>query len=124
MGRYLSPLLKLAVTVGLLAWLASGVDLGQVRERLAAVGVPAALAATMVLAMLIPATAARWGVVQHAIAAPLPGPALLRLTLVGLFFNQLLPAPIGGDAMRAWGAARAGLPLGKDRKSTRLNSSH
>src|SRR3546814_10047170 len=95
MGRYLSPLLKLAVTVGLLAWLASGVDLGQVRERLAAVGVPAALAATMVLAMLIPATAARWGVVQHAIAAPLPGPALLRLTLVGLFFNQLLPAPIG-----------------------------
>jgi len=113
MRRWLVLTLKLAVTVGLLAWLASEVDLGEVRDRLAAVGIPAALAAAMVLAMLIPATAARWGVVQHAIAAPLPGAALLRLTLVGLFFNQVLPAPIGGDAMRVWAAARAGLPLGK-----------
>lgn len=113
MRRGLALVLKLAVSIGLLAWLASQVDLGDVRARLAAVGIPAALGAAMVLAMLIPATAARWGVVQHAIAAPLPGPALLRLTLVGLFFNQVLPAPIGGDAMRAWGASRCGLPLAK-----------
>lgn len=113
MRRWLILALKLAVTVGLLVWLAAAVDLGEVRERLAAVGIPGALAATMVLAMLIPATAARWGVVQQAILAPLSGAALLRLTLVGLFFNQVLPAPIGGDAMRVWGAAHAGLPLGK-----------
>lgn len=113
MRRGLALFLKLAVSVGLLAWLASQVDLADVRARLAAVGIPAALGAAMVLAMLIPATAARWGVVQHAISAPLPGPALLRLTLVGLFFNQVLPAPIGGDAMRAWGASRCGLTLAK-----------
>ena len=113
MKRILVLGLKIAVTVGLLAWLAAAIDLGEVRARLGAVGAPGAVAATMALALLIPATAARWGMVQHAIAAPLALPALVRLTLVGLFFNQVLPAPIGGDAMRIWGAVRTGLPLGK-----------
>jgi len=110
---YLILALKAAVTLGLLGWLATEVDLREVRARLGAIGIPGAVAATLVLATLIPATAARWGVVQHAIAAPLALATLLRLSLVGLFFNQVLPAPVGGDAMRIWGANRAGLPLGK-----------
>lgn len=113
MNRYLVLGLKIAVTVGLLAWLGAQVDLGDVRDRLAAVGIPGAVMATLVLAMVVPATAARWGTVQHAIAAPLGVPALVRLSVVGLFFNQVLPAPIGGDAMRIWGARAAGLTLGK-----------
>ena len=113
MRAYLILGLKVSITVGLLVWLATEVDLHEVRDRLGAIGIPGAVAAALVLAMLIPATAARWGVVQHAIAAPLSLATLLRLSLVGLFFNQVLPAPVGGDAMRIWGATRAGLTLGK-----------
>lgn len=35
---------------------------------------------------------------------------LLKSFLVGVFFNNLLPSTIGGDAVRAWDSARAGLP--------------
>lgn len=106
-------LVKLAVTVGLLGWLLTTVDAGEVANRLTTVGAPGAVGAVLALVMLVPATAMRWGVVQQAIGAPILPAQLIRLSLVGVFFNQILPTPIGGDAMRVWGARRLGLSLGK-----------
>lgn len=105
--------LKLAVTVGLLWWLLDGIDSSAVAGRLTAIGPLAVLVALLLLAAHLPAIAARWGVICHAVGHPLRLGTLVRLTYVGVFFNQVLPAPVGGDAMRVWGARRAGLPLGK-----------
>lgn len=104
---------KLMVTIGLLGWLLASVDTHEVAGRLTAVGVAGVTGAVLALVMLVPATAMRWGVVQQAIGAPINPGQLIRLVLVGVFFNQILPAPIGGDAMRVWGAHRLGLTLGK-----------
>lgn len=105
--------IKLAVTLGLLWWLLSGVDTDGITARIAEVGPLALIVALMLLATHLPALAARWGVICHAIGHPLPMGTLFRLSYVGVFFNQVLPAPVGGDAMRIWGAHQAGQPFGK-----------
>jgi len=102
---------KLAVTAGLLAWLLSSVDTGDMVRRIGEIGPLAVIASMLVNATHIPTVAARWGLVGHAIGHPLRFGSLLRLTYVGVFFNQVLPAPVGGDAMRVWGAVRVGIPL-------------
>jgi hypothetical protein len=56
--------------------------------------------------------ALRWHLVLSA-ATPSPGPAaLLKIVFVGLFFNQMLPTGVGGDAVRAWRCSRIGIGLG------------
>jgi uncharacterized protein (TIRG00374 family) len=57
-------------------------------------------------------TAARWKAVLVVFHHPLPSVDLWRYTVIGMFFNQLLPSGIGGDGLRIWYARRAGLPLG------------
>ena len=56
--------------------------------------------------------ALRWHLILSA-EAPSPGPgALVKLVLVGLFFNQVLPTGVGGDAVRAWRCHKLGIDLG------------
>jgi uncharacterized protein (TIRG00374 family) len=55
----------------------------------------------------------RWALIGAAIGGPPRRGSIIRLTFVGQFFNQTLPSAIGGDAVRAWMAAREGLPTGK-----------
>jgi hypothetical protein len=57
--------------------------------------------------------ALRWHLILSA-EAPSPGPcALVKLVLVGLFFNQVLPTGVRGDAVRAWPCRRLGIDLGQ-----------
>jgi uncharacterized membrane protein YbhN (UPF0104 family) len=35
--------------------------------------------------------------------------SVLKIVLVGLFFNQVLPSGVGGDAVRAWRCHRLGI---------------
>src|SRR2546430_2092721 len=56
-----------------------------------------------------PFSALRWHVVLAAETTS-PGPwTLLKIVLVGLFFNQVLPSGVGGDAVRAWRCHRLGI---------------
>jgi hypothetical protein len=55
----------------------------------------------------------RWALIGAAIGGPPRRGSIIRLTFVGQFFNQTLPSAIGGDAVRAWMAAREGLPTAK-----------
>ena len=70
----------------------------------------AAALAAQVASVLV--NAVRWQVV---LAAEGPSPklgSLTKLLFVGLFFNQVLPTGVGGDAARAWRCHRLGVPLG------------
>lgn len=104
--------LRLLVTVSLLWFLASRFDFEHTTEivsRVSPLLLAAALAA-MVASVLV--NAMRWQVV---LAAEGPSPklgSLTKLSFVGLFFNQVLPTGVGGDAARAWRCHRLGVPLG------------
>ena len=55
-------------------------------------------------AMLI--NAFKWWVLLRAQQIEVPFPAMANFTFVGFFFNNLLPANIGGDVMRGYGLAK------------------
>lgn len=104
--------LKFGLSLGLMAVLLLSADWAMITERLrGALLVPFALA-LIVLSAAIPAVAWRWGLVSRRLGTPLSFPLALRLTYIGLFFGQILPGTVGGDAARGWLAYRAGLPLG------------
>jgi glycosyltransferase 2 family protein len=112
---------RLFATVGLLWALATRTDLSHAAQLMAQVALPL-LAATLVAllgANLVGAV--RWHLVLSAEAAS-PGPAvLLKIVLVGLFFNQVLPTGVGGDAVRVWRCCRLGIGLGTALRSILLD---
>ena len=78
--------------------------MGQVALPLLAATLVALLMANVVVAL-------RWHLILLT-EAPSPGPAvLLKIVLVGLFFNQVLPTGVGGDAVRVWRCSKVGIGL-------------
>lgn len=53
----------------------------------------------------------RWSLVVSAIGHKLSYSNAISITFVSQFFNQFLPASVGGDAVRMWQSKKAGLPL-------------
>lgn len=103
--------LKLGVTVALLAWLASKLDLDQAFARIVDLAPVPALAAVCLIVALSVNNTYRWMLVMRAIEAWLPFPKSFRILYIGLFFNQTLPSAVGGDAVRMYLAYKAGLEL-------------
>lgn len=50
--------------------------------------------------------AVKWYILLRAQGVPVPLRALINYTFVGFFFNNFLPANVGGDVMRGFGVAR------------------
>lgn len=105
-----SPLLRLAlrvaITAALVAALASRLDLSAVLVRASTSRSSWVLGAFAVVFVAIAVSAVKWGVILKARSRALPFLRLLRHYLVGLFFNNVLPTTVGGDAVRAWEATR------------------
>jgi uncharacterized membrane protein YbhN (UPF0104 family) len=100
---------RLLVTAGLLWALLSRVDLSHARELVDHVSLPVLAAGATALLATSPFSALRWHIVLAAETRS-PGPwILLKIVLVGLFFNQVLPSGVGGDAVRAWRCHRLGI---------------
>lgn len=111
--RWLTVAGKAAITILLIAWLVHRIDVGPALGRLAAIDTLAMLAALVAMVVQLLLAGWRWALIGAAIDAPPRRGSIIRLTFVGQFFNQTLPSAIGGDAVRAWMAAREGLPTGK-----------
>jgi uncharacterized membrane protein YbhN (UPF0104 family) len=105
----------------LLAILAARFDLGQAASLMGHASLPllaATLTALLTANLLV---ALRWHLILS-FASPSPGPvALLRIVFVGLFFNQVLPTGVGGDAVRAWRCSKLGIGLGATVRSILLD---
>src|SRR5438046_1511916 len=100
--RMVALCVKIAVTVSLLWYLVSRVDVHHISNALTGLNLASLGLAVVVLALMIPANAARWHYILSA-SGYSPGMGrLAKIILVGLFFNQVLPSGIGGDAVRAW----------------------
>jgi uncharacterized membrane protein YbhN (UPF0104 family) len=86
-------------------------DLSYAKELIAHVSLPLLAAGAAALLATSPFSALRWHVVLAAETTS-PGPwILLKIVLVGLFFNQVLPSGVGGDAVRAWRCHQLGVSV-------------
>lgn len=105
-------ILKLAITIGLFAFLLRKLDLAPVVSQLRAMSPWAALGGEALLLLQLGLLAHRWHIINGIVDAPMRVSQILRLTAVGHFFNQVLPSGFAGDGARAWIAGREGVRLG------------
>lgn len=99
-------LLKIAISIGLIALAFALVDVRQVGAQLAQARARLFVAALAVYILAIIINGAKWQVLLRAQGIRIPFSALLRFLFVGFFFNNFLPANVGGDVMRGYGLAR------------------
>jgi uncharacterized membrane protein YbhN (UPF0104 family) len=97
LGGALKRIVKLAVSAGLLYYLASTVDLKEIL-RIAGQARPGLLLASVLAGILnIVLTAWRW---QRMTKGRMKLPEALSYTFIGCFFNCFLPTSFGGDGVR------------------------
>jgi uncharacterized membrane protein YbhN (UPF0104 family) len=101
--------------------LATRVDLGRAAEIMGQASLPLLAATLVALLAANLVVALRWHVILST-EAPSPGPGtLLKIVFVGLFFNQVLPTGVGGDAVRAWRCRKLGIGFGAAIRSILLD---
>ena len=98
-------LLKIGVTLGLSAYVLWKAGLGDAIDmlRMATWGWVAFAACSALLAMVL--NVRRWQMMLAGQGEAAPLPTLIRLYLVAMFFNNVLPSRFGGDVVRAYGAS-------------------
>lgn len=104
--RWLVTLLKLALTLALVAFLLARISLG---EALALVGRARLLplgAALAVFALSVLLGAWQWGRFLGALGIRLRPGELTELYWVGLFFNNFMPGSVGGDLVKVLDLSR------------------
>ncbi len=111
MKRWISVSLKVVVSVSLLGYLFSKVNLQEVQESLGRASYGYLFSAAAVLLLQAVAGAVRWSMVIKIISSRVRLRVALQILFIGLFFNQTLPSSIGGDAMRVWRIRHHGFPL-------------
>ena len=109
MRRLRAPLLfgaKIVVSLALLYVSLRFVNFGALRERLNRIDFVWIAAALVILGLQIVPVSLRWQRIANTCGAPLRARRAILYTLIGLFFSQVLPSTIGGDAARIWLLAR------------------
>lgn len=102
----ITTLLKIVVSLGLIVLALARANLDEVASQLgsARLGLVTAALALYVTAIIV--NAFKWQVLLRAQGIRVPLAAVLRFLFVGFFFNNFLPANLGGDVMRGYGLAR------------------
>lgn len=107
--RLLKPLLKIAISLALIAIVWRAFDVKGVVSHFAKVDAATLLLATVIALSIALLHTLRWLAVIKANGTQLGFKTALQVVLIGHFFNQALPSSVGGDAVRIWCAYRAGL---------------
>jgi uncharacterized protein (TIRG00374 family) len=98
--------LKIGVSIALILYVFRRVPVAAVSAELASAQLGFVLLGFGMYLLAIIVNAAKWQVLLHAQEVRIPFPALLQFQFVGFFFNNFLPANVGGDVMRGYGLAR------------------
>lgn len=99
-------LAKVSITIVLIVYVFSRVDLAAVGGSIASANLWLVLLALVLYMAAISINGIKWYVLLRAQQIRVPLHAVLRYIFVGFFFNNVLPANIGGDVMRGYGMAR------------------
>jgi uncharacterized protein (TIRG00374 family) len=97
---------KVLISLGLIVWVFSRVNLAEVAGQLASANLWLFLAALALYLVAIAVNGLKWQVLLRAQGVSVPLRAVLEFLFIGFFFNNLLPANVGGDVMRGYGLAR------------------
>jgi uncharacterized protein (TIRG00374 family) len=106
MKQYFSTLAKLVISLALLYWLFIKLDdpaqlwqdILNADMRLFALG-------ALCYAVAVALSGVKWGILLRAVGIPVPLWRLLHYQWVAEFFNNFLPAQVGGDVMRGYALA-------------------
>jgi len=101
----LLTLLKIAVSLGLMAYLFTRMDLAQVSRVLQSANYWYLLPAGLFFLGAMSSFGLKWHILLRAQGIRVPFRAVLNYTFVGYFFNNFLPGNVGGDVMRGYGLA-------------------
>ncbi len=104
---------RLGITAGLIAYLLGKIEIAPVLRKVRTIDPTSAFSAVTVMVADLAMVSLRWQLVNQLVDARTKIGQVFRLTLIGQFFNQILPSSVGGDAVRAWLASREGVPLGR-----------
>ncbi len=107
----LTTALKVFVSVGLLAYLlfrflSDPNDRALLLATLTTANYWYLILALIFFVLAIVNASLKWYILLRAQGVPIPLSALINYTFVGFFFNNFLPANVGGDIMRGYGVAR------------------
>lgn len=100
---------KLLLSIAVLVYIARGLDLHQLRNHLLSVD---PLLFVLALALIFFQTFVlngRWALIMRALGVSLDWLAGWRILMISLWFNQVLPSSVGGDAVRMWLLRRRGV---------------
>jgi uncharacterized membrane protein YbhN (UPF0104 family) len=100
--------IKTAISLGLIVVVVWKLDFAAVWEKSRQLSAALILSVIFMFAGQTYVAACRWWVIlrHHNLSIRLL--ATVRISLIGTFFNQLLPSSIGGDVVRAWYVYRNG----------------
>jgi uncharacterized membrane protein YbhN (UPF0104 family) len=104
--RYAITALKLSVSVILLGFLFSRIDVGSLWATARTASVPWLFGALLVYTVVVAASVWRWHLLLVAQGVEIPLSRLVASYLVALFFNNFLPSNIGGDVIRIRDSSR------------------
>lgn len=102
----LTNLLKIVISLVLIALAFYLIDFRQVLAQLRQVQPLYFILALAFFMVAITVNGAKWQVLLRAQGVSVPFSAVLRFIFVGFFFNNFLPANVGGDVMRGFSLAR------------------
>jgi hypothetical protein len=97
---------KAAISIALLYFAFRFVQFGSLRERFTRLDFRWVTIALFSLAIQIVLVSLRWQLIAKICGSEINQARALLYTLIGSFFNQLLPSTVGGDAVRMWLMAR------------------
>lgn len=112
-GKCLLITVKLLVTAGLLMWLFRNIEIRFLVEIFSKLNILWLLFPLGLLFIGYALACYRWWLLLCGLGIRIPYIILKPVYYVGLFFNQLLPTGIGGDAVRTYSLYRQGFDLNK-----------
>ena len=101
--------LRLGISTALVAWIFYRAPLGEILTAFRAADLRFVWLALAINPLAYLASIRRWRLLIRAQGGDASLSYLLRSFLAGVFFNNLLPSTVGGDALRALDTARLGL---------------
>lgn len=103
MREKVKALLKFIISIALIVWLFSRIDVGEVVSMLRRANLWLVVVGMLLYTGAIISNSVKWGVLLRAQKIKAPWRVVAQYTFVGVFFNNFLPANVGGDVMRGYG---------------------
>lgn len=97
---FVSTAVKLGLSAGLIWYATRNLDIETAADRVSQMPVGSIVLAALLFCALLLNNTARWQLVMRAVNTHLPFGRVFYFLYIGMFFNQVLPSSVGGDAVR------------------------